>query len=122
MYKTRTGFSDNRKSHVYVIAASGGEPRCVTCGRYDEHAIPNGPTYGPFHGELVTDSSSTYEGGYDYKITDRLHLFLPWLDRNFESARLGRDRDSAKQNAAVELAVNGQGYDSILHLRCTRSP
>ncbi|MFN8573901.1 MAG: S9 family peptidase [Gemmatimonadaceae bacterium] len=43
MYKTRTGFSDNRKSHVYVIAASGGEPRCVTCGRYDEHSIAWSP-------------------------------------------------------------------------------
>ena len=39
MYKTRTGFSDNRKSHVYVIPLAGGAPKCLTCGNYDEHSI-----------------------------------------------------------------------------------
>ena len=43
MYKTRTGFSDNRKSHVYVIPAGGGAPKCVTCGNYDEHSIAWSP-------------------------------------------------------------------------------
>lgn len=43
MYKTRTGFSDNRKSHVYVIASAGGAPRCVTCGNFDEHSIAWAP-------------------------------------------------------------------------------
>lgn len=39
MFKTRTGFSDNRKSHVYVIPSAGGAPKCLTCGDYDEHSI-----------------------------------------------------------------------------------
>jgi dipeptidyl aminopeptidase/acylaminoacyl peptidase len=43
MYKTRTGFSDNRKTHVYVIPAAGGTPKCLTCGNYDEHSIAWSP-------------------------------------------------------------------------------
>jgi dipeptidyl aminopeptidase/acylaminoacyl peptidase len=43
MYKTRTGFSDNRKSHVYVIPSAGGAPKCVTCGSFDEHSIAWAP-------------------------------------------------------------------------------
>jgi dipeptidyl aminopeptidase/acylaminoacyl peptidase len=43
MYKTRTGFSDNRKTHVYVIASAGGAPKCLTCGDFDEHSIAWSP-------------------------------------------------------------------------------
>ena len=43
MYKTRTGFSDNRKTHVYVIPSAGGAPKCLTCGNYDEHSIAWSP-------------------------------------------------------------------------------
>jgi dipeptidyl aminopeptidase/acylaminoacyl peptidase len=39
LYKTRTSFSDNRRTHIYVVAASGGEPRAVTSGLHDEHSI-----------------------------------------------------------------------------------
>jgi hypothetical protein len=88
--------------------------------RYDEQAIP-GDTYGPFHGEEVIDESSSYFGANDFKISDRFHLFLPQLVRGFEAARLGRDRDSNQQNAAAEMAVNGQRYDSIVHLRCVQA-
>jgi hypothetical protein len=88
--------------------------------RYDEHAVP-GDLYGPFHGERVGDESSTYLGADDYKITDRFHLYLPPFLPGFEDARVGRDRDSARQNAAAEVSVNGQRYARILHLRCIRS-
>lgn len=43
MFKTRTGFSDNRKTHVYVIPSAGGTPRCLTCGDFDEHSIAWSP-------------------------------------------------------------------------------
>ena len=43
MYKTRTGFSDNRKTHVYVIPSAGGTPKCLTCGGFDEHSIAWSP-------------------------------------------------------------------------------
>ena len=38
-YKTRTGFSDNRRTHIYVVRAGGGEPRQLTSGDTDEHSI-----------------------------------------------------------------------------------
>jgi len=38
-YKTRTGLSDDRPTHIYVVAASGGTPRALTTGRFDEHSI-----------------------------------------------------------------------------------
>jgi len=39
LYKTRTSFSDNRRTHIFVVAATGGEPRPLTSGTYDEHSI-----------------------------------------------------------------------------------
>ena len=39
LYKTRTSFSDNRRTHLFVVAATGGEPRQLTSGSYDEHTI-----------------------------------------------------------------------------------
>lgn len=39
LYKSRTSFSDNRRSHVFVVPATGGTPRPVTSGNYDEHSI-----------------------------------------------------------------------------------
>ena len=38
-YKTRTSISDNRRSHIFVVAADGGTPRAVTSGGFDEHSI-----------------------------------------------------------------------------------
>ncbi len=39
LYKTRTSFSDNRHTHIFVVAANGGEPRALTSGNHDEHSI-----------------------------------------------------------------------------------
>jgi dipeptidyl aminopeptidase/acylaminoacyl peptidase len=39
LYKTRTSFSDNRHTHVFVVPANGGEPRALTTGNHDEHSI-----------------------------------------------------------------------------------
>jgi dipeptidyl aminopeptidase/acylaminoacyl peptidase len=39
LYKTRTGFSDNRRSHLHVVPAAGGTPRAITSGANDEHSI-----------------------------------------------------------------------------------
>lgn len=39
LYKTRTGLSDNRRTHIYVVPAGGGTPRALTAGNYDEHSI-----------------------------------------------------------------------------------
>lgn len=38
-YKTRTAFSDNRRSHIFVVPADGGTPQAVTTGQFDEHSI-----------------------------------------------------------------------------------
>jgi dipeptidyl aminopeptidase/acylaminoacyl peptidase len=62
MYKTRTGFSDNRKTHVYVIAAMGGSPKCLTCGRYDEHSIAWSPDSKRL--AFVSDRSSDPDNTY----------------------------------------------------------
>jgi len=39
LYKTRTSFSDNRHTHVFVVPANGGEPHALTTGNHDEHSI-----------------------------------------------------------------------------------
>src|SRR5437588_1020125 len=39
LYKTRTSFSDNRRTHIFVVSANGGEPRALTTGNHDEHSI-----------------------------------------------------------------------------------
>ncbi|MGH9720007.1 MAG: S9 family peptidase [Bryobacteraceae bacterium] len=39
LYKTRTAFSDNRRSHIFVVDAAGGAPKQLTRGEYDEHSI-----------------------------------------------------------------------------------
>ncbi len=39
LYKTRTSFSDNRRAHIYVVEAAGGQPRALTSGNHDEHSI-----------------------------------------------------------------------------------
>jgi dipeptidyl aminopeptidase/acylaminoacyl peptidase len=38
-YKARTALADNRRSHIYVVDASGGAPLAVTSGEFDEHSI-----------------------------------------------------------------------------------
>lgn len=62
MYKTRTGFSDDRKTHVYVIEAAGGTPRCLTCGGYDEHSIAWAPDSKRI--AFVSDRSSDPDNTY----------------------------------------------------------
>lgn len=39
LYKGRTALADNRRTHIYVVAAAGGEPRLLTKGDTDEHSI-----------------------------------------------------------------------------------
>src|SRR5260370_38772690 len=39
LYKTRISFSDNRRTHIFVVSANGGEPRALTTGNHDEHSI-----------------------------------------------------------------------------------
>jgi dipeptidyl aminopeptidase/acylaminoacyl peptidase len=43
MYLTRTGFSDDRRTHLYVVPADGGAPRQLTSGAYDEHSLAWSP-------------------------------------------------------------------------------
>jgi hypothetical protein len=89
--------------------------------RYENYAIPvHDNLYGPYKGEEVEEHDSPYFGANDFKITDQLHLFLPYLRPGFEGEELSRDRDSTRQNGTAEVAVAGQRYASILHLRCVR--
>lgn len=43
MWKTRTGFSDGRKTHIYLVPAGGGPARLLTPGQYDEHSVSWAP-------------------------------------------------------------------------------
>ncbi len=43
MLKTRTGFTDNRRTHLWVVASQGGTPRLLTPGTFDEHSITWAP-------------------------------------------------------------------------------
>jgi dipeptidyl aminopeptidase/acylaminoacyl peptidase len=38
LYKTRTGLSDNRRTHLYLVPVEGGQPRLLTPGDYDAHS------------------------------------------------------------------------------------
>lgn len=38
-YKTRTGLSDDRRTHVYVVTVGTNAPRQLTDGDFDEHSI-----------------------------------------------------------------------------------
>jgi len=39
LFKTRTGFSDNRRTHVWLADVATGATRCLTPGAFDEHSI-----------------------------------------------------------------------------------
>lgn len=43
LYLTRTGLSDDRRTHLYVVPATGGAPRQLTSGAYDEHSLAWSP-------------------------------------------------------------------------------
>ena len=43
LYKTRTSFSDNRRTHVWIVPVSGGKPRLLSPGEHDEHSIAWSP-------------------------------------------------------------------------------
>lgn len=38
-YKSRTALSDNRRSHIFLVAAAGGTPKDITPGPHDNHSI-----------------------------------------------------------------------------------
>ncbi|HXG93956.1 MAG TPA: S9 family peptidase [Blastocatellia bacterium] len=42
-YKTRTSFSDNLRSHIFIVTISDGSVRQLTRGPYDEHSIAWSP-------------------------------------------------------------------------------
>src|SRR5262249_28964987 len=42
-FKSRMSFSDNRRTHIFVVSAAGGQVRQLTRGNYDEHSIAWSP-------------------------------------------------------------------------------
>jgi dipeptidyl aminopeptidase/acylaminoacyl peptidase len=42
-YKTRTSFSDNLNSHIFIVPSEGGQARQLTRGPYDNHSIAWSP-------------------------------------------------------------------------------
>ena len=42
-YKTRSAFSDNRPTHIWVVDVANGKTRQLTTGRFDEHSIDWSP-------------------------------------------------------------------------------
>lgn len=43
LFKSRTSFSDGRRSHIWIVPTTGGEPRCLTPGTFDEHSLTWSP-------------------------------------------------------------------------------
>jgi len=39
LYKGRTALADNRRTHIHVVPATGGEPHMLTTGNTDEHSL-----------------------------------------------------------------------------------
>jgi dipeptidyl aminopeptidase/acylaminoacyl peptidase len=67
MYKTRIGFTDNRRTHIYVMpVACGAAPSCVprvlTPGSYDEHSLAWSPD--GHHIAFVSDRSPDPDNAY----------------------------------------------------------
>ena len=62
MFKTGTGFTDNRRTHVWVVAAQGGTPRLLTPGSFDEHSIAWAPDSKrlAFISDRSADSDNTF--------------------------------------------------------------
>ncbi len=48
-YKSRTSFSDNRRTHIWIVDVEKPEPRQLTSGPYYDHAI----TFSPGGGEIA---------------------------------------------------------------------
>lgn len=65
LYKGRTALSDNRRSHIYAVAAAGGTPRAVTSGDHDEHSIDWGA-----NGEIVflSNRAADADARFNYDI------------------------------------------------------
>jgi dipeptidyl aminopeptidase/acylaminoacyl peptidase len=42
-YKSRTGFSDNLRSHIFIVTVEDGRVRQLTRGDYDEHSVAWSP-------------------------------------------------------------------------------
>lgn len=65
-YKTRTAFSDNRRSNVYVVPATGGTPRAMTSGDFDEHSID----WGGDGSEIIflSDREPDPDANYNYDL------------------------------------------------------
>ncbi len=62
IYKTRTGLTDGRKTHIWIVAASGGVPKILTPGLTDEHSLawsPDGRRIA-FISNHSTDPDSNY--------------------------------------------------------------
>lgn len=43
LFKTRTTLSSDLRSHIFIVSVTGGEPRQLTDGAYDEHSIDWSP-------------------------------------------------------------------------------
>ena len=43
LFKSRTGYSDNLRTHIFIVPVAGGKPRQLTFGEYDEHSIAWSP-------------------------------------------------------------------------------
>jgi dipeptidyl aminopeptidase/acylaminoacyl peptidase len=82
MYKTRTGYSDDRKTHIYVIPAAGGTPKCVSCGTYDEHSLAWAPDSKrlAFISDRSADPDNTYHN--DVYVVDVTTLALTQVTKS----------------------------------------
>jgi dipeptidyl aminopeptidase/acylaminoacyl peptidase len=80
-YKTRTSFSDNLRSHIFIVSVEDGKVRQLTRGKSDEHSI----SWSPQGNEILflssraidPDSNLNYDifavevtGGKERRITD----------------------------------------------------
>ncbi len=63
LFKTRTGFSDNRLTHVWLVPVLGGEPTLLTPGTFDEHSI----SWSPNGNEIAFVSSHSQDTDLDYR-------------------------------------------------------
>lgn len=62
MYKTPTGFTDDRRTHLWLVPSSGGEPRPLTSGQFDEHSLAWAPDSKRL--AFVTDRSSDPDNSF----------------------------------------------------------